>query len=178
MKKIYKILLSLAIICSFTAAIFSFSEQSGSESHDYSKSVSYKIVSIVDTLVNKDSDTSLNGSGMTFIVANALDHPIRKLAHVCIYMALGFLVITSIWFVDDFDLHFSHIFCALLIVFLVGCTDEFIQSFSGGRGATIKDAFLDTFGGALGIYAHFVIRDVFVHFSHGIKKIGKKKQQL
>lgn len=169
MKRIYKILLSLAIVLVFMAIIFSFSEQNGSESHSVSQKVAYKIVSTI--LQDKDAAKIKDGSILS--VANALDYPVRKLAHVTIYAGLGLLLTTAFWFVFDYDLHFKHVLIALLIVFLVGCGDETVQFFSGGRGATIKDAFIDTLGGAIGIYMHFIVRDFVAHVSHAVKKITK-----
>lgn len=169
MKKLYKALLSLAVVCIFIAIIFMFSEQPGSESHSLSKDVSYKIVSVM--LKNSPSGISPE---MLEKVAGFFDFPVRKCAHVCIYLGLGFIITTAVWFVFDYDLHFWQLFLIVLAVFLVGCADETVQFFSGGRGATIKDAFIDTFGGMLGIYAHFIARDFVIHMIHGVKKIKKK----
>ncbi len=169
MKRIYKVLLSLAIVCVFVAIIFSFSEQNGSESHSVSQKVSYKIIS---TILN-DKDAAKIKDGSLESVAAAIDFPVRKLAHITIYLGLGFLITTALWFIYDYDLHFMHVLIALLIVFLVGCCDETVQYFSGGRGATIKDAFIDAFGGALGIYFHFIVRDFVRHVRNGFRKIKR-----
>lgn len=173
MKRLYKVLLSLALICIFTAIIFSFSEQNGDQSHSLSQQVSYKIASTI--LQGKDSSLVKEGSIMS--VANALDHPVRKFAHITIYAGLGCVLISCLWFIFDYELHFAHILVTLAVIFSIGCSDEIVQYFSGGRGAAFSDVLIDTFGGAIGAYLHFIIRDFFQHLNHGIKKIKKYKSR-
>lgn len=173
MKRTYKILLSLALVCVFIAIIFSFSEQNGNQSHSVSQKVSYKIVKTILS----DKDSYLIKDGSIESVAIALDGPVRKLAHITIYCGLGLILITASWFIFDYDLRFWHVLVALLIVFLVGICDESVQFFSGGRGSSIRDVFIDSFGGTIGIYLFFIIKDFFIHIINGIKKEKSKHQK-
>lgn len=172
MKKIYKLLLSAATIFCFIAIIFSFSEQSGNESHTLSSDVTEEIIR---TIIRLDSSAPNISDKTMETFVRTFDGSIRKLAHLTIYFGLGFITTWLLWFIYDHDLHFSHIAIASLIVIIVGCGDEANQFFSGGRGSSIVDVMIDTCGGMLGIYSHFILRDFFIHLSHGIRKISKSK---
>lgn len=173
MKRTYKILLSLALACVFIAIILSFSEQSGEQSHSVSQKVSSKIV---NTFLS-DKDSYLIKEGSIESVAIAFDGPVRKLAHITIYTGLGLLLISAMWFIFDYDLRFWHIFVVLIAVFAVGAFDESVQFYSGGRGSSIRDVFIDSFGGTIGIYLFFIVKDFFKHLVNGIKKEKSKRQK-
>lgn len=175
MRKTYKYLLSLAVVFCFIALIFSFSEQSGTESHTVSKSVSKHIISSILNLSSNHSDGSSISDKQLDSLAQTFDGPVRKLAHVTIYLGLAFIATWLVWFITDYDLRFIHILLIILLVFIVGCSDEAIQYFSGGRGSSFRDVLIDTFGGMLGIYLHFIVRDFFVHLVNGIRKMKNRK---
>lgn len=72
---------------------------------------------------------------------------IRKIAHFSIYMLLG---ISSYLASEREDK--VGILRVLLFVILYACSDEFHQSFVPGRGPSLKDVIIDTFGGTVGIF--------------------------
>lgn len=165
MKKLYKILLSSLIMVLLAAAIFFFSEQSGADSHSLSSSVA--------TMVAARWAKLFGGKSKFYdvdLLAKMLDGPIRKLAHLTIYMFLGLGASISFHFINDWKIKFRHVFICVLIVFLVACLDEANQFYSGGRGASFGDVIIDTVGGCIGIYIVFIIRDFFRHIRNGINR--------
>ena len=73
---------------------------------------------------------------------------------------------------------FWHLLICVLTVALVASLDEFNQYYSGDRGASLSDVFIDSVGGCIGIYLVFVIKDFIQHIINGInreKNIASKK---
>lgn len=76
---------------------------------------------------------------------------IRKLAHFTIYLILG-----SSYFLSFKSLDKKSVIISITLTFLYACTDEFHQGFVPGRGPALKDVFIDTLGGSLGIVLIFL----------------------
>ncbi|UPO98676.1 VanZ family protein (plasmid) [Cetobacterium somerae] len=76
---------------------------------------------------------------------------IRKLAHFTIYLILG-----SSYFLSFKSLDKKSVIISITLTFLYACTDEFHQGFVPGRGPALKDVFIDTLGGCLGIVLIFL----------------------
>lgn len=87
---------------------------------------------------------------------------IRKLAHFTIYLILG-----SSYFLSFKSLDKKSAIISITLTFLYACTDEFHQGFVPGRGPALKDVFIDTLGGCLGIVL------IFLFFSSNKKPIIK-----
>ena len=173
MKTIYKILFSILLITLLVAAIFFFSEQSGADSHTVSKNVSERIADVW-------ADTFWEGHVQYTreVLASMLDAPVRKLAHICIYTALGFGTCIVAHILSNKKIRFWHLLICVLTVALVASLDEFNQYYSGDRGASLSDVFIDSVGGCIGIYLVFVIKDFIQHIINGInreKNIASKK---
>ena len=173
MAKIYRILFSLLLMTLLVAAIFFFSDQSGNDSHTVSTQVCEKIAEAWSETFWTDP-----GHYSKEILAKMLDAPVRKVAHVLIYMALGFGTCVIANILSGRKVRFYHVLLCILIVMLVASFDEYNQYYSGGRGASFGDVWLDTFGGCIGIYLVFMFKDFVRHIRNGIKrekdiKIGK-----
>ena len=78
--------------------------------------------------------------------AYELHNRIRKALHVPVYAVLGVLVAYGLGARQRRGL------LTLLVVLVVGCADEFVQSGTPGRHASPWDVGLDVVGGALGLW--------------------------
>ena len=79
----------------------------------------------------------------------------RKLAHFMIYMVLGlvsYLALPKGWSAK------KKIGFVISLCFLYAITDEFHQSFVPGRGPEVRDVFIDTLGGSVGIGIGYLIK--------------------
>lgn len=110
-------------------SIFSFSNQTSQES----SSLSLNFVKIL----------------LPFLEPDLAHFIIRKMAHFTIYAFLGFSIYRSLSF---FHVNPSNIFigCLLFIILYAGL-DEFHQLFVDGRSGEVRDIFIDSCGGCLGI---------------------------
>ncbi len=169
MPKVFRILLTIAVILIVISAIFFFSDQSGTVSHQSSR----KVALIVSEGIIKMSPTTSSTKNDINIVAKVIEYPIRKIAHVLIYFILGLIVYIGLRFVLQGYMRSCYAFGVILLVFLVACADEINQYFSGGRGASFSDVLLDTFGGTLGIYFFHIIKDFIMHMRSLFRKKAK-----
>lgn len=162
MKHVYKSLTALIILLLITAMIFFFSEQSGTDSHSLSQTVSGFLASKILVYSRYNSEPSAYS-----FLQSVLDFPIRKLAHLLIYTLLGFGAMFSKYILHDKKPALRHCLFSILLVFIVACLDETNQYFSGGRGASFSDVMIDTLGGTCGTYFFFILKDLL----HRLKKL-------
>lgn len=124
--------------------IYSFSAQPGEVSSQLSYKVSYKIVETVDQALNADmADWEID----TWVYR--IHGLVRKLAHMAEYFALAVAVSFPLYV---YGVH--GIWLMLLAGFIcVGfaCGDEYHQSFVEGRGPSVRDVAIDSFGVFWGI---------------------------
>lgn len=98
------------------------------------------------TLINK----LLSGTSVTLT-----QHTIRKFAHFAEFFAQAFfLSLAAIFSARGMKKHLINIAFAGL---LTACTDEYIQTFFGGRGAQVKDIFIDFSGTVTAIIFTFLL---------------------
>ena len=135
-KNILRIVFLILIIIN-SLIIFGFSSQNGEESGNLSKSIITKIADILNIEDNRENFIDVG------------EKVIRKLAHFGIYTLLG---IWSIGFLLTFNIKLKY---QVVIASIWGCiyalTDEFHQSFSFGRHASINDVVIDTLGVIFGL---------------------------
>lgn len=108
------------------AVIFMFSAEPDTESSELSGSVSYRIVSVVNTITASHWDEK-----ELLDKAELIDYPVRKCAHMSEYAILtllGFLTFS-------FLLGRGRFLIPIGVTFLYACTDEFHQLFVPGRPA-------------------------------------------
>lgn len=119
--------------------IFNFSTEDAATSTQTSAGV---VTDVLGVVMDKDDITPK--------VVEKFQLPFRKVAHFCIYMLLGFCVISA--YEKSFKINFW-LNCALSLVFCFAyaVTDEIHQSFSAGRAPTPIDALIDTSGAIIGI---------------------------
>lgn len=97
------------------------------------------------------------------------NHLIRKLAHFCEYMLLGF--VGMIW-LDLFTKHYiKHISWPILFCVLVAISDETLQKFVSGRSSQVTDVWIDTFGSITGVGIGLIV----ILIIYGIQKFIKQR---
>lgn len=170
MKKATKITCTITVIALIIGMIFHFSNQNFSQSHGLSSQISYHIA---DTWIRSFRIYTTNPGDISFL-ANSLEPPIRKLAHLFIYNLLGFFGYFFLWKFDKKTNSFKKILLIQLLIIVVASLDEINQYYSSGRGSSIYDVFLDLFGGCIGIYIVFMLRDFKRHIQNGVSALKHK----
>ncbi len=159
MPRVYKILVTVAVILLSISAIFFFSEQSGTDSH----TESLKVAKIAATgILRMTPSVNCNSSEINKL-ALLLDYPIRKLAHLFIYFMLGFIAYAGTRFALENKFRPLFALIIILLIFIVACADEINQYYSVGRGAAFSDVIIDTIGGIMGIYFFHILKDFASH---------------
>ncbi|MDO4284008.1 MAG: VanZ family protein [Eubacteriales bacterium] len=119
--------------------IFSFSAQDGAQSSAVSTAVTQRLVSEIDERFEMgwDAQTQIH-------YVDRLNFYVRKGAHVTEYFILAVTVAIPLYVYGVRGIWL--IFCAGAICVGYAGLDEFHQSFSGGRTATIRDVGIDSIG--------------------------------
>ena len=126
--------------------IFNFSAQTGDESGNLSYTVSHKIVTFGNEVLQKNmEDWAIDEK------AYEIEYPVRKLAHMTEYFILA--VTVSLPFYVYGLRGFGLMIVAGLICVGFACGDEYHQSFVDGRGPSVKDVGIDSIGVFFGIMA-------------------------
>ena len=142
-KSFYRIVAGVLTLL-WMSTIFWFSNQPATESGEMSGELCQKIVEDANRVLN----LQLNGKEI-HQMADKLEYPVRKAAHMTEYAILGLLSF-SFYFSGDRRKH-----CygkALLTAAFYAATDEFHQYFVPGRSAEIRDVCIDTAGAAIGLF--------------------------
>lgn len=136
MSKKYKIFLVWVPVLVWMVLIFNLSAQPAKVSNKLSKGVTAHVVETVKEIKPE------------FSIDNA-NHIIRKNAHFFIYLVLSILVANALKRSGVLGLKSS--FLALGICILYAASDEVHQLFVSGRGAQVRDVFIDGAGALVGI---------------------------
>jgi len=155
-KKIIKIILLL--LCMIL--IFSFSSDNGNSSSKKSDGLIIKIYQSITHKKLSDKDKE--------IIVDKYVIPVRKSAHITIYLILGVLSISLIKeyrLIDLKALIISIIFC-----FLYACSDEIHQLFVMDRSGEVLDVLIDSIGSFIGIYLYYLI-----YKKKGVKRYEQEK---
>lgn len=149
-----KIRISLAvlfiILCAiFMLCIFKLSSEDGIESNQRS--------AIVNETIKKEVMAHFDERGVQFIdkvkyfiilhspYGSNWNTNIRKLAHFSIYFALACMVYIALTIANVKK--GRRFLITIFVCFFFAMSDEFHQSFTSGRGASMNDVLLDSFGG-------------------------------
>ena len=135
-----RILLGILIVLNMVM-IYQLSDQTGPDSHEVSKGVTYHIADIVvddfDQKTTEEKDQ---------IVAEL--HPsIRKLAHMGEFGTLGALILALLLTWNGYEV--LRYLISLGATLLYACLDELHQHWSDGRGPQLQDVALDFLGAFL-----------------------------
>lgn len=132
--------------------IFSFSAQDGEDSGKLSYEISYKIIEVKNVVFHENKTVDEIAKG-----ADDIHFYVRKAGHMTEYFLLCLTIIFPLYLygVRGWKLY-------ALAVILSACfagTDEFHQSFVDGRGPSVVDVGIDTFGAIIGtVFATVVIK--------------------
>lgn len=146
MKKI--ILYSLLII--WMTIIFIFSNQKGNES----TSSSSRFINTFIDIYEKISNNKLDNQKKEYL-NQKLSYPVRKLAHLTVYLILGILI-CNIVLLYDLDIK-KIILISILFCMMYAVSDEIHQMFVSGRDGRVLDVAIDTIGSIVGILFTLVI---------------------
>ena len=139
-------IISLILMLSCFALIFYFSSQVGSVSSSVS---------------NKVGDFASN---FYILKRLMLLFPLRKMAHFSLY-AMTF--ITVLFFISSwFNLRYVvSTTISIGVVFIYACSDEFHQSFIGGRSAEFRDVLIDCLGALSALIVISSIRCIYINLN-------------
>ena len=88
-------------------------------------------------------------------VLKYLVFPVRKGAHLSLYLILGILVISLLR--EYMVINTKLVLLSLLICFLYACSDEIHQLFVPGRSGEVRDVLIDTLGACLGVSFYYLV---------------------
>ena len=88
-------------------------------------------------------------------VLKYLVFPVRKCAHLSLYLILGILVISLLR--EYMVINTKLVLLSLIICFLYACSDEIHQLFVPGRSGEVRDVLIDTLGACLGVSFYYVV---------------------
>lgn len=150
-KRKLKTLLPWLLVIIWMLLIFSLSGQTADQSNKLSTGVTEKVIETVKKVTHL-SDSSLDN----------VNHIVRKSAHFFAYLLLAILVLNALRTSRQPGL--KKVGITIIICVLYACSDEFHQLFVPGRGAQVRDVFIDSAGSITGI-----------GFYMGMRKIVRRK---
>jgi len=146
-RKQIKIIISWIAVLLWMALIFNLSSQVRETSNNLSKDVTEIVIKTAEKVTPKAK-----------FDLDRLNHVIRKNAHFFAYLALGVLVINAMR--RNEILGFRSIIITLIICILYATSDEIHQAFVPGRGPQVKDVFIDSAGGIVGIGLYMILSTI------------------
>lgn len=143
--------------------IFAFSAQTSEESSVVSEGLSYRMVSTTGRLLKLNIDEE-----KIHEIADAIEHVVRKAAHMTEYAILAILLYVWInrWLIS----RVRRVCLAAVLAILYACSDEIHQLFVAGRSGRVSDVLIDSAGAVLGLALFLFIRK----FSHEV--VGSRKE--
>ena len=161
--KFKRILFAVLIIIN-CIVIFNFSAQDSEKSSKTSGVVVNRVVNTISSVNKKVKEESLRDI-VTFYT--------RKAAHFSIYTLLG------IWLMNEantFDISKKRkMFISVMFGLLYAVSDEFHQSFVGGRSPEVRDVCIDTCGVLFGTIIVIIINKI-VHKMKQSNKLPEPKE--
>ena len=128
------------MLATWMVVIFLFSHQPASESSKISGTFSFRLIEQAGELLGLDmAENDIEK------MAERIDYPVRKCAHMSEYA-----ILTLLGFVTFSFLHGRRRFLIpITMTFLYACTDEIHQLFVPGRAGRFTDVLIDTTGGII-----------------------------
>lgn len=148
-KKRLRIIAILTTII-WMGVIFMFSADSGVDSHALSDKCLSFINKSIMVFTGKNLQLSISPEHYALI-----EYYLRKMAHMFIYLILSINIMVVLF---TFNMSISsRILLTTVICFGYAITDEFHQSFVGGRTASLTDCLIDTGGAIMGIIVSLIL---------------------
>lgn len=149
--------IKLILIVLWMGLIFYFSSDTGDISTRKSDGI---IIKFVEMLKGRELNDKEKVDAINYLVI-----PVRKGAHLGIYLVLGVLIFS---FLCEFmSISYKSMLLAIGICFLYACSDEVHQLLVPGRSGQFYDVLLDTLGSSIGILI----------FSKIVRKCSKNEQK-
>lgn len=142
-RKVIKIILVL----SWMMMIFLLSNEEAVQS---SKKSDGLIIRSVELFTGKSLSVQEKEKVLKYLV-----FPVRKCAHLSLYLILGILVISLLR--EYMVINAKLVLLSLLICFLYACSDEIHQLFVPGRSGEVRDVLIDTLGACLGVSFYYLV---------------------
>lgn len=135
-------LASLALTIFWGMMIFGFSAQEGEKSSDISGRISYAIADELKGMAKQEmSEADI------LLLAEKMEHPIRKCAHMMEYAFFALLIFNLF---SAFGMKGKKRYLFVIIVVLIyAITDEVHQLYVPGRSGQATDVIIDVLGGSL-----------------------------
>ena len=134
-------IVNLILLVFWMMFIFSLSNDNGVVSTKKSDGF---IIKMVETISHKRLSDSEKEKWTTYLVV-----PVRKGAHLFVYLILGLLVYSLI--TEFISNSYKSLLLSIGISLLYACSDEIHQLFVSGRSGQVSDIILDVFGSLLGV---------------------------
>ncbi|MEK5079760.1 VanZ family protein [Solibacillus sp. FSL W7-1436] len=131
-------ILAWLIVILWMMLIFYFSQQPVFDSRDLSSNITTQLIEIVEKVTPLEN-----------VEKKQVHHLVRKYAHFTIYFFLGIFALLALKLTGL--KHSLSAIIALVLCMIYAVTDEYHQLFVEGRGAQLKDIFIDWAGAATGI---------------------------
>ena len=131
-------LIAWLIVVLWMVLIFYFSQQPAFDSKGLSTTISKQLIDIAEKVTPLEN-----------LHEGQVDHIVRKNAHFTIYFFLGIFALLALKLTGL--KHSRSAIIALVLCMIYAVTDEYHQLFVEGRGAQLKDIFIDWAGAATGI---------------------------
>ncbi|MCK9267718.1 MAG: VanZ family protein [Alkaliphilus sp.] len=126
--------------------IFNFSSQVAEQSNALSSGITETVIKIIEKIAPKTAAKMNMGK---------LNHLIRKNSHFFLYLVLGALFVNAIG--QSKICGIRGVIITLLFCSFYAISDEVHQLFVPGRGAQVRDVFIDIAGTVVGILGYFGI---------------------
>lgn len=140
----------LAAALLWMVVIFCFSSQKADESSEISGTLVYNIVESVNQAAHLDWKEE-----MILEYASALEHPVRKAAHMTEYAVFACILLGNC--MQYPILQKRRFLWAELCAASYAATDEFHQLFVEGRSGEVKDVIIDSTGALLGLLFAWIV---------------------
>ena len=142
----------IIVLVWWMSVIFRFSAQNGTQSTQASD----QVVEVFSDVIAKVTGNDHIKIKLTVTYRSQFEYGIRKLAHMFIYFILAITAMLLLFTFERVPM-LVRMLLSVFGCFLYSCTDEFHQSFSYGRGPSLRDVFIDTFGASMGIIVALIL---------------------
>ena len=142
-KQLYRIVTGILAVA-WMCLIFSFSNQPATESSKVSGGLCHRLVERANDTLHLDMTEK-----QQLTMAEKIEYPVRKAAHMTEYAILGLL--SFAFYRGILKKEKRQFLAALLTAAVYAATDEFHQYFIPGRSAEVMDVCIDTLGASIGL---------------------------
>lgn len=141
--------IKLILIIVWMGLIFAFSADNGVQSDKKSNGI---ILTIVEAFYDRELTNDEKEKWIDYLVV-----PVRKGAHLSIYLVLGILIFSFL--LEFMKNNYKSMLLSIGISFLYACSDEVHQLFVSGRSGRFSDVLIDTIGAVIGVFIFsFIVR--------------------